>query len=83
MYALSAYFNSKTMQKTAASMSSAAQKATNRAFLAEISASLLMFVMPSIALVIGGAILNFVNLGLGVISFSGVMTMLYLESAAW
>lgn len=54
-----------------------------RAFLAEISAAMLTFIMSAAAMVLGGAVLNFVNLGVGIISFAGVLTMLILEANAW
>ena len=64
-------------------MSLAAQKATNRAFLAEISAAMLTYIMSSAALIIGGAVMNWVNLGVGLVSFTGVLTLLILEAMAW
>ena len=64
-------------------MNKAAQTATMRAFLAEISAAMLTFIMTAAAMALGGAVLNFVNLGVGIISISGVLTTLVLEANAW
>ena len=83
MYTTSAYYNSKTMKIAANKMSAAAQKATANAFVAEVITSIIMVIMPCLALVLGGAILNFINLGLGVLSFIAVIIMLGLESSAW
>lgn len=64
-------------------MNKAAQTATMRAFLAEISAAMLTFIMSAAAMALGGTALNIVSLFAGIISIAGVMTTVVLEANAW
>ena len=77
-YTVAAALNSVIMQKRAEKMSLAAQKATQRAFIYEITAAMVTLIMSGAGIILGGTVMSWVNLGVVLVSLAGVLSRLIL-----